>query len=150
MSMPLQLVHHAWKLPISKANRVAISVPRLTLMKRRWQIEAPDGARFGFDLETPLHDGAVIFESDSTQYVLAQEPEPVLEISWASPAEAARLGWSLGNLHFPVEIGAGCFRVSDDSAVRQLFEREAIPYRPAHEVFQPRTAHSYHAHGHAH
>ena len=97
-----------------------------------------------FDLENPLADGDVIFESETAQYVLAQQPEPVLEIHWHEIGEAARLGWSLGNLHFPVEVRDEAFLVSDDPAVRSMLERNHIHFRPALEVFRPMKAASHH------
>ena len=149
--MNLQLIQRSWEHPGRGLPRVALTVPRLTLMKRRWQMEATDGTRFGFDLEKPLQNGDVIFETDSAQYTIAQEPEAVLEIPWSSADEAARLGWLLGNLHFPVEMGPGAFLVADDSAVRQLLERNHVPYSSALKVFQPLVAHSHsHVHDHVH
>ena len=145
--MSMHLIQHRWEPSGRALSYVALAVPRLTVMKRRWQMEAPDGVRFGFDLETPLQNGDVIFETDSAQYVIAQEPEDILEIPWSSADEAARLGWMLGNLHFPVEMGAGVFRVIDDPAVRQLLERNHLSYGPAVKVFQPLATHS-HAHAH--
>ena len=115
-----------------------VPVERLTLAKRRWRGVAEDGTEFGFDLETPLADGAVVFQSESAVYVLAQKYEPVLEVALGanSPA-AARLGWMIGNLHFAIEIAGAVVRVVDDPAVRQLFEREGIAHTPCKRVFHP-------------
>jgi len=121
---------------------VRIPVERLMLAKRRWRGVAEDGMEFGFDLETPLSDDAPVFASEIAIYRLAQKYEPVLEVQSSAfaagkSADAARLGWMIGNLHFQIEIAGDVVRVSDDPAVRQLFEREGIAYVACKRVFHP-------------
>lgn len=128
---------------------VRVAVDRLTLAKRRWRGEAEDGRAFGFDLTTPLRDGDQFTASDGSVYVIAQKYEPVLEVSLASsavqsPVTAARLGWLIGNLHFLIETTPEAIRVSDDSAVRQMFEREGVPFVPCKRIFKPLSG------GHSH
>ena len=124
---------------------VRISVERLTLAKRRWRGAAGDGADFGFDLETPLADGACVFQNESAAYYIAQKYEPVLEIALGTDAPAsARLGWIIGNLHFPLEVAGGIVRVTDDPALRQLFEREHIPFVACKRVFHPLSGGHHH------
>lgn len=114
----------------STGEPVKLLVDRLTLAKRRWRGVAENGREFGFDLDVPLRDGDA-FASD---YVIAQAPEPVLEMRAAQPA---RLGWMLGNLHFPIELNGDVIRVGDDVAVRQMLEREHVPFTAAERVFRP-------------
>ncbi len=130
-------------------SRVELKVDRLKLAKRRWQGKADDGEEFGFDLAKPLYDGEVIFETETAYYVLKQEPEPVLEVALGETLTAAHTAWSLGNLHFPIELAEGVIRVNDDPAIRLFFEREKIAYVVATKVFHPikAIAHS-HSHGH--
>jgi urease accessory protein len=116
---------------------VLLPVDRHTLAKRRWRAAAEDGREFGFDLEAPLHDGAPFFHAAGATYLIAQQPEPVLEVNLATPAESARLGWLIGNLHFSLQIISGLIRVPDDPALRQLFAREQIPFNEASRVFHP-------------
>jgi urease accessory protein len=134
--------------PLSSAERgvleVLLPVDRRTLAKRRWHAAAEDGREFGFDLEEPLPDGAPFFFDAGATYVISQKPEPVLEIVLASPTESARLGWLIGNLHFSLEISGDTIRAADDSALRQLFEREQIVFSEASRVFYPER------HGHHH
>lgn len=138
--------------PPGKA-RIELEADRATLAKRRWRGAARDGAEFGFDLAHPLEDGAVFFENEAAAYVIAQKPEPVLEILLGDPVHAARLGWSLGNLHFPVEIDGLLLRVVDDIAVRIYLERDHVPFTPRLHLFHPlkTSAHGHdHGHGHGH
>ena len=134
-----------------------IGVDRLTLAKRRWRGVAEDGREFGFDLDAPLADGAHVFQRESAVYFIAQKYEPVLELriaDWLAPhptpaspllllgglriaTDAARLGWVIGNLHFPLEVTAEAIRVADDPALRQLFARESLPFTACKRVFHP-------------
>jgi urease accessory protein len=117
-------------------------VERLTLAKRRWRGVAEDGAEFGFDLERPIADGAAFHQTADSVYVIAQKYEPVLELRIADcglriGSDAARVGWLIGNLHFQIEVLDEIIRVVDDSAVRQMFEREGIKFTPCKRVFHP-------------
>lgn len=150
----MQLIHD----PLPDWNRalprVALPVERLILRKRRWRGVAADGTEFGFDLRGPLAAGDVFFQSATAVYHLAQRPEPILEISLSgkNADEAARLGWHLGNLHFPLAIAddGAALLVADDPAVRQTLTRENIVYRTAERVFRPLTGGHSHGLGHGH
>jgi len=145
----VELIHHALAEQNPALPAIRIPVERLTLAKRRWRGVAEDGQEFGFDLEKPLTDGATIFQSDAAVYLLAQKYEPVLEVRTSecgvrNGGDAARLGWMIGNLHFQIEIVDEVVRVVDDPAVRQLFEREAIPYTACKRVFHPLSGGHHH------
>lgn len=141
----VDLIHHALEdspqsLPIQR-----IAVERLTLAKRRWRGVAEDGREFGFDLDAPLGDGAAVFQGESAIYVIAQKFESVLEVALDTDASAAaQLGWIIGNLHFPLEVAKSIVRVADDPALRQLFERERIPFVACRRVFHPLSGAHHH------
>ena len=133
----MTLIHAALDAPPS-LPRITLTADRLMLAKRRWRCTATDGTDFGFDLSAPLADGAAFFASESSVYIIAQKPEPVLEIVLIPrPAPVARLGWTIGNLHFPIQVTDEVIRVPDDPALRQLFEREKIPFTAGECVFTP-------------
>ena len=133
----MTLIHAALEKPPS-LPRIALTADRLMLAKRRWRGTADDGTDFGFDLSAPLADGAAFFASESAVYCIAQKPEPVLEIALIPrPAPVARLGWTIGNLHFPIQVTGEVIRVPDDPALRQLFEREKIPFTASERAFTP-------------
>lgn len=145
----MQMIHE----PVGKApggvRVVALRAPRLTLAKTRWRGAADDGVEFGFDLARPLRHGDVVHVTAAAAYTIHQDAEPVLEVDLGPDASAAaRLGWSLGNLHQPVEVRAGVLVVPDDPAVRALLESLRVPFRAARAVFQPGAA--VHAHHHEH
>jgi urease accessory protein len=123
---------------------VLLPVDRHTLAKRRWRGVAEDGRDFGFDLDEPLDDGVRFFQAAGATYVIAQKPEPVLEIALGAPLDSARLGWLIGNLHFSLELAGCVIRVADDPALRQMFAREQLAFSEASRVFHPER------HGHVH
>ncbi len=118
---------------------------RFTLAKRRWRGAAEDGVEFGFDLSQPIADGETFYANESAVYCIRQTAEPVLEIALIpKPPAVARLGWTIGNLHFPIQVTDEVIRVPDDLALRQLFARQAIPFTEAERVFVPfAQAHSH-------
>ena len=133
----MTLIHAALETP-PPLPRIVLAAERLVLAKRRWRATATDGSDFGFDLSAPLADGTAFFASESAVYCIAQKPEPVLEIALIPrPAPVARLGWTIGNLHFPIQVTDEVIRVPDDPALRQLFEREKIPFTTCERVFVP-------------
>ena len=138
----MEIIHDSLPLSAAALPRIRLAVDRLTLAKRRWRGVAEDGREFGFDLTAPLGDGAVFFATDTAAYILAQKYEPVLEVSVTAEAlrdgaQAARMGWLIGNLHFLIEVTPDVIRVVDDPAVRQMFEREGIAFTPCKRVFHP-------------
>jgi urease accessory protein len=144
-----QIINRLWPNPALSLKRIPLLVDRYTLAKRRWQSAAADGTDFGFDLETHLHDGDVIFQTETVQYILSQKPETLLEIALGESVQATRIAWSLGNLHFPIEVRDNVIRVIDDPAVRLSLERDHIHFKPISDVFHPIKAVG-HSHGHSH
>jgi urease accessory protein len=128
-------------------QHIDLRVDRATLAKRRWRGTAEDGREFGFDLAEPINHGAHFFTDDDNSYVIEQKPEEVLEIAVTGAEQAARIGWNLGNLHFPVQVLDSAVRVQDDPAVLQLFHRQGIAFTRVTCVFLPLSAG---AHGHHH
>lgn len=129
---------------------VAIRADRLKLAKRLWRGAAEDGTDFGFECEAPLKHGDLVWVTATASYVIAQLPEPVLEISLAATSAdaAAVLGWAVGNMHFLIEAQPGFIRAPDDTALRQALARLAIPFRETTAVFQPHRFASIVAHSH--
>jgi len=126
---------------------VRLFVERATLSKRRWRGVAEDGREFGFDLEKQLGDGAVFFREGESVYAISQKAEAVLQIWLGDAKDAARAGWMIGNLHFPIEVSEGAAFTVEDAAVLALFEREGIPFERVERVFRPVSAVT---HGHHH
>ena len=134
------------------ARRVTLRVDRIKLEKRRWRGTAEDGTDFGFEVENPIRHGQPFFESEGKVYFIEQLPEQVLETELKdSPSEAAKAGWTIGNLHMPLEVDGSVMRTADDPALHQLFNALGVPCRKTEAIFQPmRGSASGHSHGHSH
>src|SRR5277367_5280267 len=130
-------------------HHVRLLVDRATLAKRRWRGGAEDGREFGFDLDEPINHGTHFFAVGETYYVIEQTPEEVLEIPVATLEQAARVAWSLGNLHFGVQVLPDAVRVTEDPAVLQLLSRESVPFQRVECVFLPLSAGAHHHHDHS-
>jgi len=131
------LVRESLGRPADRSHAVQIVTDRHTLAKRRWRGVADDGTEFGFDLERPLLAGDAVKIDGEKIFVIVQAPEPVLEIPLLSVDQAARTAWQIGNLHFPLALTPGYILVEDDPAIRQMVERERIPFHSRTAVLQP-------------
>jgi urease accessory protein len=148
MTLIRDIPHHRG--PHDQHHHVRLLANRATLAKRRWRGVAEDGKEFGFDLDEALSHGAHFFAEETRHYVLEQTPEEVLEIPITSPEQAARVAWSLGNLHFGVQVLPDAVRVTEDPAVLQLLSREGIAYKRVTCIFLPLFAGAHHHHDHSH
>ncbi len=121
-------------------NQVVLAVERRQFLKRRWRGIAEDGTEFGFDLETRLTDGCVVFKTDEKHYIVRQLPEKVYEIILTSPDQAALVAWKVGNLHLPAQIFPGYIRILHDEAMTQLLQREGWEFTEPEVIFTPMKA----------
>lgn len=130
--------------------RVVLTADRGTLLKRRWRGAAEDGKEFGFDLEQPLGHGDCFYADGDARYVVEQLPEAVLEIPITQPEIAARVAWTLGNLHLVVQVLPDAIRVADEPIARRALMEGHLPFQPASRVFLPISNGAHHHHAHAH
>jgi urease accessory protein len=134
----MHLVHQPMTACVSSLPEVAIRVDRRRLARRLWRAAADDGEEFGFELESPLRHGDVVWAGGGRSYVVRQAPEPVLAIPLeVAPAAAAVIGWAVGNLHCAIEAQAERLLVPDDPGIRRSLDRLGVHYRPSTDVFQP-------------
>jgi len=125
---------------LPEEERITLSAERRQFLKRRWRGVAEDGTEFGFDLETRLTDGCVIFQQDGRDYIVRQLPEVVYQIECASPDQAALVGWKVGNLHLPAQIVGNAIWVLHDESMAQLLEREGWDFSEPEVLFTPMKA----------
>lgn len=127
--------------PISQCERqIVLSAERRKFLKRRWRGVAEDGMEFGFDLESRLVDGCVIFQAGGVDYIVRQLQEKVFEVAFESPSHAALVGWKVGNLHLPAQVMEGSLRVLHDDAMAQLLTREGWKFSEPEVLFSPLKA----------
>lgn len=128
--------------PLASADtslpEVPLHVERLTLAKRLWRGTAEDGTEFGFELAAPLKHGDTFFQSATARYTVQQHAESVIEVSLdVAPSAAAGIGWAVGNLHLELQAEPTRLLAPDEPAVRQLFDRLKIPFKPTTAIFRP-------------
>lgn len=134
----LALIHAPVAEPNPALVEVVLRVERLTIAKRIWRGKAEDGAEFGFELQSPLRDGATVFQTDGARYVVRQNPEPVVEVTLEmAPSAAAAIGWAVGNLHLELSAEPHRLLAPDEPAVRALFDRIKVPFVQTTAVFRP-------------
>ena len=121
-------------------TQIALFAERRQFLKRRWRGIAGDGTEFGFDLETRLTEGGVIFQQDGRDYIVRQLPEKVYEIALGNPTFTALVGWKVGNLHLPAQMVGDAILVLHDEAMAQLLEREGWPFSEPEVLFTPMKA----------
>jgi len=121
-------------------NQITLSAERRQFLKRRWRGEAEDGTEFGFDLESRLVDGGVIWNDGTNDYIVRQLHEKVYEVPFVSPEQAALIGWKVGNLHLPAQVLPSSLCVLHDDAMTQLLEREDWEFSEPTVLFTPMKA----------
>lgn len=130
----------AEKSDLPPERQIVLTAERRQFLKRRWRGIAEDGTEFGFDLETRLTDGCVIFQQAGCDCIVRQLPETVYEIQFKTAAQAALVGWKVGNLHLPAQILDHSILVLHDEAMTQLLEREGWSYNEPEVIFTPMKA----------
>lgn len=134
----LHVVHATIQTPDAALVECVIRVERITLARRIWRGVADDGREFGFELESRLNDGDVVFQTENARYVIRQTPEDLVEISLdIAPSAAAGMGWAIGNLHLELQAEPTRLLAPNEPAVRQLLERLKVPFKPITAVFRP-------------
>lgn len=134
----LLLVQSPVAQPDSALPEIMLRVERVVIAKRLWRGTAEDGTEFGFELVAPLKHGDTVFQSAAARYVIAQQPEPVVEIPLdVAPSAAAGIGWAIGNLHLELSAEPMRLLAPDEPAVRQLLERLKVPFKQTTAVFRP-------------
>ena len=138
----MHLIQHllAEKSDLPPELQVVLTAERRQFLKRRWRGVAEDGTEFGFDLESRLTDGGVIFQAEGKDYIVRQLPEMVYQVECRDPAQAALVGWKVGNLHLPAQILDDAILVLHDEAMAQLLEREGWEFSEPKVIFTPMKA----------
>ena len=118
-------------------RQIIIEAERRQFLKRRWRGSAADGTEFGFDLASRLTAGCVVFHESGNDYIVRQLPEVVYQVECSDPAQAAIIGWKVGNLHLPAQICGSSIWVLHDPAMTQLLERETWEFSEPEVIFTP-------------
>ena len=135
MHLIQRMLAESSQLPPDK--QVTLNAERRLFLKRRWRANADDGTEFGFDLDSRLIDGCVIFHTNGLDYIVRQLPETVYRIPFENPAHAALVAWKTGNLHLPAQILDDAMLVLHDEAMTNLLKREGWTFSEPKFLFTP-------------
>jgi len=116
--------------------------------RRRVALTGERGTAFLLDLPhaTALRDGDGLVLEDGTIVRVAGKPEPLTEISPASPHELARLAWHVGNRHTDLQIVGERLRIRRDHVLEDMLRGLGARLKPIEAPFDPEPG----AYGHHH
>jgi urease accessory protein len=116
---------------------------------RRIMLTGERGVQFVLDLPhaAGLHDGDGLVLGDGTMVRVAGKPEPLFEISAASPYELARLAWHIGNRHADLEVAGSTLRIRRDHVLEAMLRGLGAQLTPIEAPFEPEHgAYGHHEH----
>ena len=107
--------------------------------RRRIRLTTDAGADVLLDLPkaVPMADGDGLALADGGWLVVRAAPEPLIEITCATPQELARIAWHLGNRHLPAEVGAASIRIRPDHVIAGMLNGLGAATREIDAPFQP-------------
>jgi len=123
--------------------------------RRRLQLLSDAGEAFLLDLPRAgvLAEGDGLALSDGTWFAVRAAPEPLLEVTAATPELLARLAWHIGNRHLPAQIERGRLLIRDDHVIAAMLERLGAtlrrldaPFTPEPGAYDAAPAHRHHHH----
>jgi urease accessory protein len=117
--------------------------------RRRITLTGEGGTIFLLDLPqaTALRDGDGLVLDDGSVVRVAGKPEPLIEISAASPQELARIAWHIGNRHIDVQVVGDKLRIRRDHVLEVMLRGLGARLMPVEAPFDPEQG-AYRQHGH--
>ena len=117
--------------------------------RRRMAMTASAGLEFLLDLAQamPLRDGDALVLEDDRIIAVDAAPEPLAEISAATPTGLLRVAWHLGNRHLPTELLGDRLRIRRDPVIEDMVGHLGATVAPIVAPFNPEGG--AYAHGHA-
>src|SRR5258706_2548066 len=92
-----------------------------------------------------MRGGDWVVASDGRVIEVVAEPEQVLHVVCASPAQLARAAYHLGNRHVPVQVGDGWLRLAADHLLEEMLKGLRARITSLEAPFEP-DARAYRAH----
>jgi urease accessory protein len=124
--------------------------------RRRIVLIGESGSRYLIDWKTPvtLRDGEGLVLDDDSIVLVGSKPEPLLEISTATPLDFVRIAWHLGNRHADVQFAGDKIRIRRDHVLAEMVHGLGAqvstieaPFDPVSDASAPTHSHT---HGHSH
>jgi urease accessory protein len=120
--------------------------------RRRIALTGERGTAFLLDLPhaTALRDGDGLVLDDGSIVRVAGKPEPLVEVSAASPHDLARLAWHIGNRHTDVQIVGDKLRLRRDHVLEEMLRGLGARLMPIEAPFDPEQGAYAHGDQHRH
>ena len=124
--------------------------------RRRVILTGEHGLAFLLDLPraTVLREGDGLVLDDGAIIRVAGKPEPLVEISAASPSDLVRISWHIGNRHVDVQIVGDKLRIRRDHVLEEMLHGLGVRLTHIEAPFDPESgAYEHHHHdrdGHDH
>jgi urease accessory protein len=117
--------------------------------RRRITLAGERGTVFLLDLPhaIALRDGDGLVLDDGAIVRVTGKPEPLLEVTAASPPELARLAWHIGNRHTDLQVVGERLRIRRDHVIEDMLRGLGARLTPIEAPFDPEPG-AYHAHSH--
>jgi len=118
--------------------------------RRRVVFVGEHGATYLLNLAKPaqLHDGDGLLLEDGAMVRVTGKPEPLVEISAASPRELTRLAWHIGNRHTDLQLAGDKLRIRRDHVLEDMLRGLGATLSFIEAPFDPETGAYDHGHGH--
>ncbi len=119
--------------------------------RRRVVLVGEHGATYLLDLPKPaqLRDGDGLLLEDGSMVRVTGKPEPLVEISAASPRELARIAWHIGNRHTDLQLAGDKLRIRRDHVLEEMLRGLGATLAFIEAPFDPEAGAYDHA-GHSH
>jgi urease accessory protein len=142
-----RVVSHLSQLDLGARAVERVRLESGDLAKHRQRVRTDLGREIGIALPPGpgLKDGDVLYLDEARAIVVEQAEEELLRLGPRTPAEFARIGYEVGNLHRSAMIEEKHVAVLYDKAVLALAERLGIPCERVRGKFRP-VEHSGHSH----
>jgi urease accessory protein len=114
--------------------------------RRRITLAGERGTVFLLDLTQAiaLRDGDGLVLDDGAIVRVTGKPEPLVEITAASPHELARLAWHIGNRHTDLQVVGERLRIRRDHVLEDMLRGLGARLTPIEAPFDPEPG-AYHA-----
>jgi len=149
----LKTARHAYRLEVKGQLRL----PFESRQKSRLRARLVSGEEVGLMLPRGelLRGGDLVVASDGRVIEVLAEPEKLLHVVCASPAELAKAAYHLGNRHVPVQVGEGFLRLAADHVLEAMLKNMGAEVSAVEAPFEPEAGayaggghHDHDEHGH--
>jgi urease accessory protein len=107
--------------------------------RSRLQVKSDEGRMVNLRLPRGilLRDGDWLQSEQGEVAQVRAKPEPVLTVTTMFPLALLQTAYYLGHRHIPLEITAGCLRLSPDPVLHQLLRQRGLQVLEEVAPFQP-------------